>query len=60
MTYVADVKFLADQSQLVTAGADKTVRIWTAPEGGPDYVAAAVLKDHTGEVRQPQTLTRTL
>jgi len=35
----------------VTAGADKTVRIWTAAEGGPEYVAAAVLKDHTGEVR---------
>ncbi len=50
MTPHADVKFLADQSQLVTAGADKTVRIWTAAEGGPEYVAAAVLKDHTGEV----------
>ena len=46
----ADVKFLADQSHLVTAGADKTVRLWTAAEGGDDYSAAAVLKEHTGEV----------
>ena len=49
----ADVKFLADQGQLVTAGADKTVRIWTAVDGGSEYSAAAVMKDHTGEVRLP-------
>ena len=50
MSPCADVKFLADQSQLVTAGADKTVRLWTAAEGGDEYSAAAVLKEHTGEV----------
>jgi WD40 repeat protein len=51
LSLCADVKFLADQGQLVTAGADKTVRLWTAAEGGDEYSAAAVLKEHTGEVR---------
>lgn len=47
---VSHVKFVAKEELLLTASADKTVRIWKGQDDG-SYEARHVIADHTGEVK---------
>eukprot|EP00475_Leptophrys_vorax_P005901 TRINITY_DN13574_c0_g1_i1.p1 TRINITY_DN13574_c0_g1~~TRINITY_DN13574_c0_g1_i1.p1 ORF type:complete len:446 (-),score=30.15 TRINITY_DN13574_c0_g1_i1:680-1828(-) len=48
---VCAVKFVAPEDVLLSASADKTVRIWRGSEDGSGYDCQHVVKDHAGEVR---------
>ncbi|KAL8481064.1 hypothetical protein ACS0TY_027555 [Phlomoides rotata] len=47
---VTSVKFAAEGELVVTASADKTVRVWQGSEGG-NFDCRHILKDHTAEVQ---------
>ncbi|CAI5493743.1 unnamed protein product [Closterium sp. Naga37s-1] len=48
---VCAVKFVAPEDLLLTASADKTVRVWRGNEDSTGYECQHVLKEHTAEVR---------